>query len=83
LLILVLGYRDHPMSDPNAGGALNILLLLMVVASLTGSLQFDTAWAMIALLTVLAFVPIIVAVAVTVWAATRPAVQKLYGTRRG
>ncbi|HEX4408387.1 MAG TPA: hypothetical protein VH206_06420 [Xanthobacteraceae bacterium] len=82
LLILVLGFHDHPMSDPSAGGALNLLLLLTVIASLSGTLQFDTAWAMIALLTGLAFVPVILAVSVTVWAATRPTVQKLYGERR-
>jgi uncharacterized membrane protein YhaH (DUF805 family) len=81
LLILVLGFHDHPMSDPNAGGAFNLLLLLTVIASLSGSLNFDTAWAMIALLTGLAFLPIVVAAAVTVWTATRPTVQKLYGTR--
>ena len=31
LLILVLGFHDHPMSDPSAGGALNLLLLLAVM----------------------------------------------------
>lgn len=74
LLIVVIGFFNSPMSNPNAGAALNLILILYVIASLRDSLQYDFAWAIIAILTGLSFVPIIVAIAVTLWAATRPRV---------
>jgi uncharacterized membrane protein YhaH (DUF805 family) len=81
LLIVVVGFSDHPMSNPNAGGALNVIMLIYVITSLSGSLESGIAWAIIAMFTALAFVPMIVALAVTLWAATRPAVVKMYGQR--
>jgi uncharacterized membrane protein YhaH (DUF805 family) len=73
LLIVGLGFIN-PTSDPNpsASAALNLILVLYLIASLLASLQYDFAWAIIAVLTLMAFVPIIVVVAVTWWAATRP-----------
>jgi uncharacterized membrane protein YhaH (DUF805 family) len=78
LLVVVLGFFDTsvgPMSNPAAGAALNLILVLRIIASLLGSLQLDLTWLLIAILTVLAFVPIIVTVAVTLWAATRPTAE--------
>jgi uncharacterized membrane protein YhaH (DUF805 family) len=78
LLILATGFSNPaggPMSNPNAGAALNLVVMLYVIASLAGTTPYnDIAWAIIAALTVLAFVPIVVAVAVTLWVATRPSI---------
>jgi uncharacterized membrane protein YhaH (DUF805 family) len=73
LLIVGIGFVN-PAGDPNpsASAALNLILILYLIASLLGSLQYDFAWAIIAVLTLMAFVPIFVVLAVTWWAATRP-----------
>jgi len=79
LLIVMLGFFDTarwPMSNPAAGAALSLLLVLRVIGSLMGSLQLDLAWVFIATLILLAFVPLVVAVAMSVWAATRPSAAK-------
>jgi hypothetical protein len=39
---------------------------------LLGSPHYDLAWLMVAILLLIAFVPVIVAVVVSLWAATRP-----------
>ena len=77
LLFVMLGFFDTarwPMSNPAAGAALSLLLVLRVIGSLMGSLQLDLAWLFIATLIFLAFVPLVVAVAISTWAATRPSV---------
>jgi uncharacterized membrane protein YhaH (DUF805 family) len=74
LLIVGSGFVNSPMSNPGAGAALNLILVLYIIANLLGSLQFDFAWALIAILTVLALLPVIVAISVTLWAVTRPSV---------
>jgi len=58
--------------DPNATAALNIILLIMVVSALTQSASHDIGAVIVTVLMVLALLPVIVAVAVTLWAATRP-----------
>jgi hypothetical protein len=58
-------------SDANAASALGLLLLVSIVAELLGSPQRDLAWALVTILTLMAFVPGIVAVLFTLWAATR------------
>jgi uncharacterized membrane protein YhaH (DUF805 family) len=75
LLIVAHGFfnrSEAPLGNPNAASALDLILLLYVVATLLGSTHYDLAWLVVALLTVMAFLPIIVALAVTLWAATRP-----------
>jgi hypothetical protein len=59
-------------NDPNATGALTLILLVWIVAILSGSHSFDFIWVIVAILTVMALLPIVVAFAVTLWAATRP-----------
>jgi len=84
LLVVVLGFFDmgvQPMSNPAAGAALNLILVLYIIATLLGSLQLDLAWVLIATLTFLAFVPVIVAIAVTLWTATRPSIAAPAETR--
>jgi hypothetical protein len=62
--------------DANTASALGLILLVSVIAILLGAPHYDVAWLMVTVLLLLAFVPIIVAVAVTLWAATRPSVQQ-------
>jgi uncharacterized membrane protein YhaH (DUF805 family) len=61
--------------DPNAASALGLILLLAIVALLLGSPHYDFASLVVAILLLLAFVPLLVAVIVTLWAATRPSVN--------
>jgi uncharacterized membrane protein YhaH (DUF805 family) len=56
----------------NPTGALGLILLLSIVASLAGSSSYDLGWFVVVILMALAFLPVVVAVAVTLWAATRP-----------
>jgi uncharacterized membrane protein YhaH (DUF805 family) len=60
------------MSSANPTGALGLILLLSIVAALAGSASYDVGWFVVVILMALAFLPIVVAVAVTLWAATRP-----------
>ena len=51
-------------------------MLLYVVTTLLGSAQIDLAWSWCALLTLVACAPLLVAVAFTLWAATRPSSRR-------
>lgn len=75
LMIIATGFvgaSSTAAGDPNANSALTIILFIWIVATLSGSHSFDFIWFVVAILTVAAFIPIIVALAVTLWAATRP-----------
>lgn len=77
-LILAVGFSGTltaPMQDANAAGALGLILLLSIITLLLGSSQYDLTSLVVAILLILAFAPLIVAVAVTLWAATRPSVE--------
>jgi uncharacterized membrane protein YhaH (DUF805 family) len=67
---------DGPMMNPSATSALGLILLLYVVATLLESTHYDFAWVVVAVLTLMAFVPIVVALGFTLWTATRPSVIK-------
>jgi uncharacterized membrane protein YhaH (DUF805 family) len=67
---------DGPMANANATGALGLIMLLYVIAALLGSTQYDLAWVVVAILTLMAFLPIVAALVFTLWAATRPSVEK-------
>lgn len=58
--------------DANTASALGLILLLTIVDRLLGSTHYDFGWLLVTLLTLMAFVPPIAALATTVWAATRP-----------
>jgi uncharacterized membrane protein YhaH (DUF805 family) len=60
------------MAGANPTGALGLILLLSIITTLAGSSSYDLGWFVVVILMVLAFLPIVVAVAVTLWAATRP-----------
>ena len=49
-----------------------LILLVAVVVALAGSAHYDVAWLLVTALTLIAFVPVIVALLFTLWAATRP-----------
>jgi uncharacterized membrane protein YhaH (DUF805 family) len=79
LLIVVAAFIDTPAKDAanmSATGALGVVLLVTVIAVLLGSTQqHDLTWLVTTVLVVMAFLPIIVALAVTLWAATRPSLR--------
>jgi uncharacterized membrane protein YhaH (DUF805 family) len=62
--------------NANATGALGLILVLTVIATLGGAPSYDVGWLVVAILTGLSLLPIILALAVTLWAATRPSVQE-------
>jgi hypothetical protein len=51
-------------------------LLLYIVSTLAGSSQYDLGWVVVAILTLMAFLPIIAALSLTLWAATRSSVPE-------
>ncbi len=59
-------------SDANASAALGLIVILFIVASVQGSAVPDLSFLLVAVLTLIAFVPTVIAAAFTVWTATRP-----------
>jgi uncharacterized membrane protein YhaH (DUF805 family) len=70
------GALSAQVPDANSASAFGLLLLVSVIAILLGAPHYDAAWLMVTVLLLLAFVPIVFAVAVTLWAATRPSVRQ-------
>jgi uncharacterized membrane protein YhaH (DUF805 family) len=62
--------------DANTASALGLILLVSIIAILLGAPHYDLAWLMVAILLLIAFVPIVLAFVVTLWAATRPSAQE-------
>jgi hypothetical protein len=79
LLLLVVtsafaGLVTADVNEMDAAGLIAIVLLLSVAGSMFGpAQQHDAAWLLTLIFTAAAFVPVIVALAVSIWAATRPA----------
>ena len=72
LLIVPNGFfmpSSHLLGDANAGGGQLLILMVYVVSVLAGSSQYDLIPVVVAILIALTFLPIVVALAVTVWAA--------------
>jgi len=63
------------ITGANPTGALGLILLLSIIAALADSSSYDVGWFVVAILMAVAFLPIVVAVAVTLWAATRPSAR--------
>jgi uncharacterized membrane protein YhaH (DUF805 family) len=79
LLIVADGFfntSNGPMADANATSALWLIMVLYIVAALLGSTQYDLGWAVVVILTLMAFLPIVVAFVFTIWTATRPSIEK-------
>ena len=79
LLLVLLGtlFADFSKDahDPNATSALTLILFIWIVAILSGAPGADLYWLGVVVL-VAAALPTIFAVAVTLWAATRPSLQE-------
>jgi uncharacterized membrane protein YhaH (DUF805 family) len=63
-------------TDADATGGLTLILLVTIIAMLSASSSYDTGWFIVTILTVLAIAPVVLTVAVTLWAATRPSSNK-------
>jgi uncharacterized membrane protein YhaH (DUF805 family) len=59
-------------SDANTAGALGLILLISIVAVLLGSAHYDLTWLVVAILVLFSLLPVIFAIGVTAYAATRP-----------
>ena len=64
-------------ADPSSTSALGLILLVAVVAALAGSAHYDIGWLLVAILTLAALIPVIVALLFTLWTATRPTAAEL------
>jgi hypothetical protein len=65
------GSEAGSLGNASATSALELVLLLYVVMTLTGPMQYDLTWIVVAILTLFAFVPVLVAAVFTLWTATR------------
>jgi uncharacterized membrane protein YhaH (DUF805 family) len=76
LLVLGSGFIDlNPNGDwgPTGSTALGLIVLISVIGILLHTSHYDVTWPLVAgFLTVMALLPPLVALAVTIWAATRP-----------
>jgi uncharacterized membrane protein YhaH (DUF805 family) len=61
--------------NANAAGALGLSLLLTIIDAVSGPHGYDASWLVVVLLLAMAYVPFILAVALTLFAATRPSVK--------
>jgi hypothetical protein len=65
------GSEAGSLGNASATSALELVLLLYIVMTLMGPVQYDLTWIVVAILTLFAFVPVLVAVIFTLWTATR------------
>ena len=65
------GSEPGSLGNASATGALELVLLLYIVMTLSGPMQYDLTWIVVAILTLFAFVPVLVASFFTLWTATR------------
>jgi hypothetical protein len=75
LLVILAASFYHPLAgaaDANGASALGLILVVSIIAILLGSPQADLAWFLATIFTLIAFVPVFIALGVTLWAATRP-----------
>src|SRR5580692_3782598 len=81
VLLLIVGAAFFDTSanvglDANATSALGLILLIAIYTTLSGGSAYDLTWVVAATLALLAFLPIIAALALSFFAATRPSVDK-------
>jgi len=79
LLVIIAGaFYGAPAgqgTDPNTASALGLILFVSIIAMLSGTPHDSLAWLIVAILLVIAYLPIILAVVTTVWAASRPTAE--------
>jgi len=63
-------------TDPNTASALGLILFVSVIAMLSGIPHDSLAWLIVAILLLIAYLPILLAIVTTAWAATRPTVDR-------
>ncbi len=82
VLLLLLATNFFAGSEPaslggaSATSALELVLLLYIVMTLAGPTQYDLTWIVVVLLTLFAFVPVLVALFFSLWTATRISAAK-------
>ena len=79
ILLLMVGAAFFDTSanaglDANATSALGLILLIAIFTTLSGGSAYDLTWVVTAILALSAFLPIIAALTLTIWTATRPSV---------
>jgi uncharacterized membrane protein YhaH (DUF805 family) len=62
-------------TDPNTASALGLILFVSIIAMLSGAPHDSLAWLIVAILLVIAYLPIVLVLATSVWAATRPTAE--------
>jgi hypothetical protein len=65
------GSEAGSLGSAGATSALELVLVLYIVMALTSPTQYDLTWIVVAILTLFAFLPVLVAVFFTLWTATR------------
>jgi uncharacterized membrane protein YhaH (DUF805 family) len=65
------GSEAGSLGNTSATSALELILLLYIVMALAGPMQYDLTWIVVVILTLFAFVPVLVALFFTLWTATR------------
>lgn len=63
-------------TDANATSALELILFVSIITVLSGQPPDSLAWLMVAILVAIAYLPIVLAVVTTAWAATRPTTER-------
>jgi uncharacterized membrane protein YhaH (DUF805 family) len=75
LLLIGASFLDKSIGAANGSSALGLLVLISTIATLLNASRYDVTWLFVAGLTIMAFLPLLVAAAVTLWAATRPSAR--------
>jgi hypothetical protein len=65
------GSEAGSLGSASATSALELVLLLYIVMTLAGPMQYDLTWIVVVILTLFAIVPVLVALFFTLWTATR------------
>jgi uncharacterized membrane protein YhaH (DUF805 family) len=79
LLIIIAGAFYGALAgqgtDPNTASALGLILFVSIIAMLSGTPYDGLAWLIVAILLVIAYLPIVLVLVTSVWAATRPTAE--------
>jgi uncharacterized membrane protein YhaH (DUF805 family) len=70
------GSETGSLGGASATSALELVLLLYIVMTLAGPMQYDLTWIVVVILTFFAFVPVLIALLFTLWTATRKSMAK-------
>jgi uncharacterized membrane protein YhaH (DUF805 family) len=65
------GSEAGSLGSASATSALELVLLLYIVMTLAGPMQYDLTWIVVVILTLFAIVPVLIALFFSLWTATR------------